>query len=294
MNLHALRIFKTVAEFENVTKAAEYLCLSQPAVTIQIRHLEKELDVTLIQSKGRGIQLTKVGRILAKEAENLFSLETSIETKIANIKKQAAETIVIASTYLPATAILPPFISKYKDENEHIQFVLQSGNTKDMIHNLLNYKADIGIIVTENIDESNIVSKHWKDIEFYFVTHPKHKLANKEVTLDELVQYSFVMREEGSSTRKLFQSICHTQGVPFPKIGLVFNGLTESVQAVLSGYGITLSPSIAVERYLDTNQLQRIYVKNIEIIRPVHVCTRLNMQPNTSSELFLDFLLNNK
>lgn len=72
MNLHALRIFKTVAEFENVTKASEYLCLSQPAVTIQIRHLEKELDVTLIQSKGRGIQLTKVGRILAKEAENLF------------------------------------------------------------------------------------------------------------------------------------------------------------------------------------------------------------------------------
>lgn len=290
MNLHALRIFKTVAKFENVTMAAEYLCLSQPAVTIQIRHLEKELDVKLIQSKGRGIQLTEVGWILAKEAENLFSLEASIETKIANIKKQADETIVIASTYLASTFLLPPFISKYKAENEHIRFILQSGNTENMIHNLLNFKADVGIIVSENIDESNIVCKHWKDIEFYFITHPKHKLANKEVTLDDLVQYSFVMREEGSSTRKLFQSICHTQDVRFPEIGLVFNGLTESIQAVLSGYGITLAPSIAVEGYLDANQLQRIYVKNLQIIRPVYICTRLNMQPNASSESFIDSL----
>lgn len=294
MNLHALRIFKTVAEYGNVTKAAKYLCLSQPAVTIQIRHLEKELEVTLIQSKGRGIQLTEVGWILAKEAENLFSLEASIETKIENIKKQAAATIVIASTYLPSTFLLPPFISKYKAANEHIQFALQSGNTKNMIHHLLNYKADVGIIVSENIDETNIVSKHWKDIEFYFITHPKHNLANKEVTLDDLVQYSFVMREEGSSTKSLLQSICHTQGVRFPKIGLVFNGLTESIQSVLSGYGIMLAPSIAVERYLDTNQLQRIYVKNLRIIRPIYICTRLNMQPNTSSEMFIDFLLNDK
>lgn len=294
MNLHALRIFKTVAEFENVTKASEYLCLSQPAVTIQIRHLEKELDVTLIQSKGRGIELTEVGRILAKEAENLFSLEASIETKIANLKKQEAEKIVIASTYLPATALLPPFISKYKVQNESIQFVSQSGNTKDMLHHLLNYKADLGIIVSENIEEPNIVSKHWKDIEFYFITHPKHPLAKKEVTLNELFQYSFVMREEGSSTKKLFQSICHTKGVRFPKIGLVFNGLTESIQAVLSGYGIALAPSIAVESYLNTDQLQRIHVKNVEIIRPVYICTRLNMQPNTHTELFIDFLLNDK
>lgn len=294
MNLHALRIFKTVAAFENVTKAAEYLCLSQPAVTIQIRHLEKELDVTLIQSKGRGIQLTEVGRILAKEAENLFSLETSIETKIKTIKKQEAEKIVIASTYLPATALLPPFISKYKAENEHIQFILQSGNTKDMLHSLLNYKADFGLIVSENIADPNIVSEHWRDIEFYFVTHPKHPLANLEVTLDKLVQYSFVMREEGSSTKKLFQSICFNHGVRFPEIGLVFNGLTESIQAVLSGYGIMLAPSVTVESYLNSNQLQRIYVKNLQIVRPVYICTRLNMQPNFNSDLFRDFLLKNK
>ncbi|MER2237696.1 MAG: LysR family transcriptional regulator [Psychrobacillus sp.] len=78
MNLHALRIFKVVAEFESVTKAANYLCLSQPAVTIQIRHLEKELDVALLQTRGRGIQLTEIGKVLAKEADKLFSLEASI------------------------------------------------------------------------------------------------------------------------------------------------------------------------------------------------------------------------
>lgn len=291
MNLHALRIFKVVAEFESVTKAANYLCLSQPAVTIQIRHLEKELDVALLQTRGRGIQLTEIGKVLAKEADKLFSLEASIEEKIKDAKKQLTEKIVIASTYLPSSFLLPTYIAKFKAENSNTQIILQTGNSTDTIHKLLNYKADVGIIVSENINEPQLSIQHWKDIEFYFITHPEHALADQLVSIKDVVTYPFVLREKGSSTRELLEAICLTQGVPAPEEGLVFDGLMESVQAILSGYGIMLAPSIAVEQYLVSNQLRRIYINELQIMRPVYICTRQNNSPNANTETFINTLL---
>ncbi|WP_320940426.1 LysR family transcriptional regulator, partial [Lysinibacillus capsici] len=78
MNLHALRLFTKVAELNSVSKAAQTLMISQPAVTIQIRNLEKELGLTLLEAKGRGISLTQNGTFLYKQAQRLFDLETDI------------------------------------------------------------------------------------------------------------------------------------------------------------------------------------------------------------------------
>jgi len=80
MNLHALRLFYSVAETGSVTQAAKQLNISQPAVTSQIKKLEREIDCTLFVPKGRGILLTQSGAELAKQAKRLFSLEKEIES----------------------------------------------------------------------------------------------------------------------------------------------------------------------------------------------------------------------
>ncbi|WP_409368596.1 LysR family transcriptional regulator [Lysinibacillus sp. 38-6] len=82
MNLHALRIFTKVADLGSITAAANDLLLSQPAVTIQIRNLEKELGLKLTESKGRGIQLTEEGRFVYEQGLRLFHLEAQIEDKL--------------------------------------------------------------------------------------------------------------------------------------------------------------------------------------------------------------------
>ncbi len=87
MNLHALRLFTKVAELKSVSKAAQALMISQPAVTIQIRNLEKDLELTLLESKGRGITLTQNGEFLFKQAQRLFDLELDIENKLEQLKK---------------------------------------------------------------------------------------------------------------------------------------------------------------------------------------------------------------
>ncbi|WP_449622320.1 LysR family transcriptional regulator [Robertmurraya sp. Marseille-Q9965] len=86
MNLHALRIFAEVAKCGSVTRSAENLLISQPAVTAQIRNLEKELDLILISAKGRSIELTEAGKRLAMYSRQLFSLEAEIEKEMQDFK----------------------------------------------------------------------------------------------------------------------------------------------------------------------------------------------------------------
>jgi DNA-binding transcriptional LysR family regulator len=82
MNMHTLKIFYHVARLGSVTQAAKILMISQPAVTIQIRKLEKELGLVLFTLRGRKIFLTDAGEMLSYEAKRLFALEQEIETHI--------------------------------------------------------------------------------------------------------------------------------------------------------------------------------------------------------------------
>ncbi|GAA0135488.1 hypothetical protein YSY43_23280 [Paenibacillus sp. YSY-4.3] len=87
MNLHALRIFNEVASLGSVTRAAEKLLLSQPAVTAQLRNLENEMGMKMITSNGRGVQLTEAGERLAARSNQLFSLEAEIEAEMQALQR---------------------------------------------------------------------------------------------------------------------------------------------------------------------------------------------------------------
>lgn len=133
MNLHALRIFCSVASKKSVTEAAKALLISQPAVTMQIRNLEKETGLMLIVPKGRGIELTEAGEFLFKQAEKLFDMEADIEKKLEQYTKGGPEELRISSTYLPANFLLPSWLAKFKNQFPHVNVKLYSGNSKQVI-----------------------------------------------------------------------------------------------------------------------------------------------------------------
>src|ERR1700730_3703587 len=100
LNLHALRLFHHVAELGSVTKAAEQLNISQPAVTSQIKKLERELGLQLLSPQGRGILLTDAGTRLAIKSGRLFALERNIEQTIGDYKQGKAGRLLVVATYL--------------------------------------------------------------------------------------------------------------------------------------------------------------------------------------------------
>lgn len=274
MNLHALRIFSKVAALQSVTKASEVLMISQPAVTIQIRNLEKEIGLPLIESKGRGIILTQYGEVLYAESTRLFALEERIETKISELKNGHFDELRISSTLLPANFLLPKWLAIYKKEFQQVHIQLQTGNSTEVIEQLLNYKVDIAFIVKEDGNNPEVQYTHLMNTDYWFIVPYEHKYANQEVTMDDLMKEPFIFREEGSSTRDLLLSLCKTHKVAPPSLSLQFHGLNESIRAIAAGYGTMLAPSIAVQEYINMKQVAKVKVKEIHLQRPIYLCTR--------------------
>lgn len=275
MNLHALKIFTYVARNKSITAAAQELLLSQPAVTIQIRNLEHELQLKLIEGKGRGIQLTKAGHFIYEQGVRLFNLEDEIEKKVENYKMNLQQ-LKIASSYIPINYVLPTYIANYKLAHPNLEVIVALGNVKSVEERLLKYEADIGFVVQSNIGDEDLKFEKLLNVSFCFVVHPSHILANQTVPLSALSKEEIIFREKGSSTRDLLESLFYTNNCPLPKLGLQLQGLHESIKAVEAGYGMMLAPTFSVMDEIAQNKVAQVYIESIEIVQSLFLCTRKN------------------
>ncbi|OCA91896.1 LysR family transcriptional regulator [Pseudobacillus wudalianchiensis] len=276
MNIHALRLFTKVAELKSVSKAAEVLRISQPAVTIQIRNLEKEVGLTLTESKGRGITLTSNGDFLYKQAQRLFDLERDIENKVAQLKNSGADDLNIAASYVPANFLLPKWLCHYKETYPSVTVNVKTENTQQVIEQLLHYKADLAFVIEENRHHPDLHYQFLMNLEYCFIVPSHHQLAGQTISFEKLMNEPFILREKGSSTKDLLLALCNLHKTPPPKIGMQLYGLNESIRTVAAGFGAMLAPVVAIEDYLYRKQVAQVYVEDIEIKRPTYVCTRKN------------------
>ncbi|MER2114992.1 MAG: LysR family transcriptional regulator [Solibacillus isronensis] len=273
MNLHTLRIFTNVAKLGSITEAAKFLHISQPAVTVQIRKLEREIGVKLIEGKGRGIQLTFEGEFLYEQGLRLFHLEEQIDEKFKNFLEKK-ENIKIASSYISTNYILPPIIAGYKTENPNIDMYVSLGNVQSVERLVLDYKVDFGFVVQSNIGHEDLNFEKIMDIPFWFVVHPTHPLANKVVSIFELSEHDFIYRERGSSTLDLMEAIFYTHNCPLPRFGLQIEGVLESIKVVEAGYGMAIAPACSVKEKLLQGSIARVFVDQVEISQSLFSCTR--------------------
>jgi DNA-binding transcriptional LysR family regulator len=289
MNLLALKVFHYVARNGNVTKAAEELHISQPAVTQHIRNLERDIGMKLVKPEGRGIRLTYAGHELHRLSEKLLAAEREIEQRMKDIAEGKWGELTIAATYLPATVLLPKWIAVYKSEHEQVTINVITVNSKEAFELLRNHRADVAII-GGGWELPHIRWEHLFDDELWFIVPSGHRFANAEVSLREMMEETFVIREEGSSTRERFLSMCRTYNVRQPKIGMQFNGLYETIKAVSAGYGANLISAMAVREHIARGDVARVYVKDVELKRPIAICTAEDTPLTSIVDSFIELL----
>ncbi|MEC0248920.1 LysR family transcriptional regulator [Paenibacillus chitinolyticus] len=290
MNLHALRIFYETAKAGSITGAAEVLRVSQPAVTSQIKRFEKEIGMRLFAARGRGISLTDAGRKLLDYARKLFALEEEMEAFIDGYTSGRNGAIRLVSTYLPANFLLPAWVAKFKRDHEEVDFVITTTNSRGAFDSLLNYEAEIAVYGGAGERRPGI---HWEELfedELWFVVPARHKYANEHITLAEMVKEPFIMREEGSSTREWLFSLCRVHNVSPPQIALQFNGLNETISAVMAGYGTNFISSLVVRDHVQRGELARVYVEDIRLKNIIAVCTRTDEVLSPPAERFIQMI----
>ncbi|RAV19393.1 LysR family transcriptional regulator [Paenibacillus contaminans] len=294
MNLHALRLFHTIASTGSVTRASELLNISQPAITAQIKKFEKELMLTLLKPLGRGIALTDAGEELALLAKRLFAVEQQIEQFAHDYRNGTKGSIRLAATYLPAHFLIPAWIAKFKRLHEEVEMTITTTNSNDALRRLLDVDADIAIYggIAEEYPDTILTEELFQD-ELWFVVAPNHRYANQRVTLSEMMKEPFVMREEGSSTRERLLSLCRTYTSSLPTISLQFNGLHEAITAVIAGYGANFVSSLVVREYVERGELSRVYVEGIDLKNTIAICTRKNEPLSASTRNFIQMIRQN-
>lgn len=274
MNLHALKIFHMVAIHGSVTRASEVLRISQPAVTIQIRNLEQEIGMPLIAPKGRGILLTEAGEFVAAQASRLFALEQEIKRSLDDFKEGRSGKLRMAATYLPANFLLPEWIAAFRREYRNVNVILHTANTREVMRQLVHYETDIAVIGGGVEPEPGIRRKVLFEDPMWFVVPRDHPFAGQEVTLAELLQEPFIMREEGSRTREMLLAVCRSANLKPPEVSVQWNGMNEAVRAVRAGFGVIFASASEVREDVERGVVARVFVRHVEAVNPIAIYYR--------------------
>lgn len=290
MNLHAFRIFHEVAESGGVTRASERLRISQPAVTAQLRNLERELGLVLFRAQGRGLVLTEAGERMAEQSRRLFALEREIEREGERLRLGEQGKLRLAATYLPANVLLPGWIASFKRSYPGVEIALTTVNSREAFDRLTHYEADLAVVGGGRELPDGLSCELLLQDELSFVVPGAHPLAGKRATLLEMLAEPFVVREEGSSGRELLMALCRLHGAPAPRIGLQCSGTAETIRAVAAGYGAALASALEVQDSVERGEIGKVAVDGIRIDNPIGLYWRTGEPLSPCAEKFAAFL----
>jgi DNA-binding transcriptional LysR family regulator len=201
LNLRQLEAFYLVIKMKSFTRAAEELNVTQPAVTIQVKSLEKSLNLKLLQHVKKRMQLTEAGELLYQYAEKIFDLVSDANEKMRDFNKLMRGTLQIGTTKNYARYIMPPLLSEFQRRFPRIKVILDEGNSEDLAKSVLEQKNELALISQLNLDRK-IKSVFFSTVEFVLVASPEHRFSQrKSVSLRELNGEPVILREKGSGSR---------------------------------------------------------------------------------------------
>ena len=259
VNLELYKVFYTVAKCGSLTKAAEELYISQPAVSQAIKQLESQLGGKLFNRTHKGMQLSETGgKQIFSKIEQALKLFEEAESTYSEIKDTATGVVRICASDTVSTHLLIPFVKKYHEKYPNVNLILQNGTSSETIEYLKNKKGDIGF-VNLPIDDTNInLQSAVTQLHDTFVASDKFsELFNKEVDLKTLQDYPLLMLELSTATRQAIVSFAHSQGVHLhPEIELA--SLELMTELAKNGIGIACIPREFVKKELENGSLKEI------------------------------------
>ncbi len=260
--------FITVAKTKNLTRAADILRITQPAVSQHIKALEDYFNVKLLYKKGKQMEVTEEGQLLLKQALELNRLSKTIKTKLKN-KSSIKRKYYVGATLTIGGYVLPKIIGEHKKNHQNIDIMLYVDNTETIIERLFNGDIILGLLEGP-FDISKVNYKKFKDDELVLAVSPDHKFASKEyVTIDEVLSSKLILREQGSGTRKIFENELKKSGYKLDNMNVYMEigDIRALISLVESNLGCTIISKEAIKSSIQANTLKIIPISNFKILR---------------------------
>jgi len=286
MTLRHLMIFITVCEKGSMTSAAKHLYMTQPPVSQAISELEEYYGIKLFERLGRKIYLTKEGEILYSYASHILALTNEAKKQLSDLSQNGITHVGASMTI--GTAILPFVIRDFSYFHPKICIYPVVDNTKTIIKMLETAKLDVGI-VEGTVTNPDIVTISVYDDELILISPPNHEFVRKGIiNFNELENQYFVIREEGSGTREIFESTMNELNIKWNIAG-IFNSAEAIINAVSCGLGISFISQLLVKDAIKNKKVALINVVDLKIKRKFNIVYHKNKFISNNLSNFIEY-----
>jgi DNA-binding transcriptional LysR family regulator len=289
--LHQLQVFLKITQTKSITKAAEELHLTQPAISIQLRNFQNQFDIPLTEIVGRKLYVTEFGNEIALAAQRIIDEVNTINFRTSAFKGMVAGRLRI-SVVSTGKYVMPHYLSEFMNSNKGVELEMDVTNKLKVIQSLKNNEVDFALV---SVLPKDIVLDHLILLENrLFLVGSRYLQINPQAKMEAIfTQYPLIYREEGSATRAAMENFLQNRNISaVSKLQLTSNEAVK--QALIAGLGISIMPLIGLKNELELGELKIIPIKGLPITTDWRLVWLKNKALTPVAKSFLDFIQGKK
>jgi DNA-binding transcriptional LysR family regulator len=291
MDTRQLRAFCAVVERRSFSQAAERLGVTQPAVSLQVRSLEKRLGTQLLDRSGRRVEPTEAGLRLYRGAQRLLQLEQDLVADLAQEATGELEgTFEIGASTGPGGVVLAQILCEFAEAHPKLHVALSVYDTQTIVERVAERTLQLGVVGAAPRHRGVEYEPFFNDTVI-LACPPGHRFAGRTITLDDLRAETLIVMQEGAGVRQMIDDELHRAGLRLRDLDVRLElGLQESVtSAVRSGHGVTFISRSSVENDLAAGTLVEARVGELELEREIYLVRAAGRAETRAARTFLAF-----
>ena len=294
--LDQLRILKAIVREGSFKKAADSLYVTQPAVSLQIQNLEKQLEITIFDRGGRKAQLTESGKLLINYCERILNQCQEACKAIEDLNNLQGGSLIVGASQTTGTYLMPRMIGLFRQKYPLVAVQLQIHSTRRTGWSVASGQIDLAIIGGQLPDELNgqLEITPYATDELALVLPTKHPLAkSKELTQKDLYRLSFITLDSKATTRKVVDQLLINSGLNIQRfqIEMELNSFEAIKNAVQSGLGAAFLPVVSIEKELAAATLHKPMIADLEVKRELKLITSPGRYSSRAANAFIKDIL---
>lgn len=292
ITLRQLEIFEAVARTQSYTRAAEKLYMTQPAVSMQMKQLEETVGLPLFERQGKKITITAIGEKLRKQGVKIINEVDILKNSLNQLKKDKHQQIKISAA-TTANHFVTHMMADFSRLHKNIHITLDITNRETLVSQLQDYDPDF-VIMGEPPGKLDLISQLIMENPLVVIASPQHELVAqgkvKLISMEDIVQESFVVREEGSGTKAAIRRHFKKHGLDF--VSSYEMSSNESIKhAVVAGLGLGIVALHTIKLELEAHKLALLNVENFPLERHWHLVSRKGKRLSSAAAEFQKFIM---
>lgn len=289
MNFHRLKIFYAVVQRKSISAAASDLHLTQPAVSLQIKALEKDVGLPLLERGGPKLRLTQAGEALYRCAVSILHAKDEAERSIAELSAATKGKLILGANTTGGMYLLPRIVREFKGLYPETEVIFQIESTEWIYEKILQNAVDMGVVGGPTEDRRFGVEQICLD-HVALIVSPAHPFARAgKIALNDLKNQPCILPLQGSRTRQLVERKLKEAGVTL-RVTMQLQGTEAVKKAVEANLGMAFVSQFAVERECSLGDLKTLAVEGLDLTRHMELIYRKQKYFSPVAQRFREFV----